>query len=139
MARQAGPRDRVLLEGEMGAGKSTFARAVIEAAGVGARAEGSPTFALVHEYHGTRGPIAHLDLYRLKSEVELEEAGLLDVLWSAEALVLVEWVSNWPELEARLLDRDRGPVARHAGSRIWRVNLRFSAFENRRDLEIWRA
>src|SRR4051812_18539939 len=68
LARELGRGHRVVLDGEMGAGKSTFARALLEALGIGARAEGSPTFAIMHEYESRLGTVAHLDLYRMKSE-----------------------------------------------------------------------
>src|SRR5581483_10858229 len=66
LADELSPGDRVLLEGPMGAGKSTFARALIRALGVDQGAEGSPTFAIAHEYRskkkGRDCAIVHLDL-----------------------------------------------------------------------------
>src|SRR5271156_4913445 len=66
--------DRVLLEGPLGAGKSTFARALLEGLGVIQPPEGSPSFAIAHEYSCVRGQVVHVDLYRLKHESEIEEA-----------------------------------------------------------------
>src|SRR4051812_19325140 len=68
--------DRVLLEGEMGVGKTTFARALLEGLGVVQPPEGSPTFAIAHEYFSARGDVVHIDFYRLKSEAEIEDAGV---------------------------------------------------------------
>jgi tRNA threonylcarbamoyladenosine biosynthesis protein TsaE len=86
-----GPGDTVLLRGELGAGKSALARAVIGAALGDPRAEiPSPSYTLVNIYETARGPIWHVDLYRLSGEAEeLEELGLEEAI--GEALVLVEW------------------------------------------------
>jgi tRNA threonylcarbamoyladenosine biosynthesis protein TsaE len=76
-------------EGDLGAGKTTFIQAIARGLGVRARAT-SPTYALVHRYRGRRGPVFHLDCYRLRSA---DEAGDLD--WEglvAEGdAILVEW------------------------------------------------
>jgi tRNA threonylcarbamoyl adenosine modification protein YjeE len=87
----------------MGAGKSTLARLILEALGVDRPSEGSPTFALAHEY-GTAGGMAvsHADLYRLKTELELEETGLMEQFWDPGRLVLVEWMDQFPDTMAAL-------------------------------------
>jgi len=88
----------VILLGALGAGKSTFARAMLDAFGTRREAEGSPTFAIAHEYVSTDGiRIVHADGYRLKSEAELEATGLLETLWDPEAVVLFEWMDLFPE------------------------------------------
>ena len=86
-----GPRDTVLLRGELGAGKSALARAVIGAALGDAEAEiPSPSYTLINTYETARGQVWHADLYRLSGEAdELEELGLTEAM--ATALVLVEW------------------------------------------------
>ncbi len=95
------------LEGALGAGKSTFASAVLEGLGAERPPEGSPTFPLVHRYPLRGGGEAiHLDLYRLKSEAEIEAAGLVEDLWNRDAIVLVEWLSMFPVTEAELLEND---------------------------------
>src|SRR4051812_3947202 len=72
LAAELSPGDRVLLEGVMGAGKSTFARALIEALGVRQVPEGSPSFAIAHEYlTDAKLEVIHLDLYRIRSEAEI--------------------------------------------------------------------
>jgi tRNA threonylcarbamoyladenosine biosynthesis protein TsaE len=78
----------VLLSGDLGAGKTTLARAVIRGLGA-AEPVSSPTYALVHHYHGARGDIYHVDAYRLSQP---DDAADLDweTLASADAL-LVEW------------------------------------------------
>lgn len=94
---------RLLLRGPMGAGKSTFARAFLEAFGVDRAAEGSPTFAIAHEYQSVDGVrLVHADGYRLRGDGELEETGLLETLWDPACLVLFEWMELFPETEAAL-------------------------------------
>lgn len=94
LARRLAPHiqasDLILLEGDLGAGKTFFARALCRALGVPpSLAVTSPTFTLVHEYDG-RLPIAHADLYRLRDPAELPELGLRER--RAEGVVLlVEW------------------------------------------------
>ena len=79
----------VTLAGDLGAGKTTLARAICRGYGV-ADAVTSPTYALVHEYASPRGPVYHLDLYRLERPAELDALGW-DEIVAAHALVLVEW------------------------------------------------
>jgi len=83
------PGDVLLLKGDLGAGKSTLARAIIRTLADDPALEvPSPTFTLVQAYE-TRVPVRHFDLYRLSSPDELEELGLDEAL--QEAAVLVEW------------------------------------------------
>ncbi len=89
LGRSLEPGTVLAFEGELGAGKTTFIQAIARGLGVTEGAT-SPTYALVHRYHGRRGPVFHLDCYRLKSP---DEAADLD--WeSLEAegdAILVEW------------------------------------------------
>ncbi|MBB3227409.1 tRNA threonylcarbamoyladenosine biosynthesis protein TsaE [Luteibacter sp. Sphag1AF] len=77
------------LHGDLGAGKTTFARAFLGAIGVGERIK-SPTYSLVEGYEVDGRPAFHLDLYRIADPGELEWLGL-DALAEPGAIVLVEW------------------------------------------------
>ncbi len=79
----------IYLHGELGAGKTSFARALLGAAGVGERIK-SPTYSLVEGYLAGDRPAWHLDLYRIADPDELQWLGL-DSLADPAALVLVEW------------------------------------------------
>lgn len=95
----------VTITGELGAGKTTLARAICR--GYGVRDEvTSPTFALVHRYDAPRSPVFHLDLYRLRGPDELTNIGWDDVL-GEDALVLVEW----PERAGERLPQEHVPIS----------------------------
>ena len=81
----------VYLKGELGAGKTTFARGFLRAMGVDDPVR-SPTFNLVELYPAGALTVAHIDLYRLKSPAELESLGLRE--WAREGCV---WLVEWPE------------------------------------------
>ncbi len=81
----------VALAGDLGAGKTTLARAIC--AGIGVHDAGSvtsPTYAILQQYDAPNGPVVHADLYRLKSDRELETLGWDELVESAPVL-LVEW------------------------------------------------
>ncbi len=84
----------LLLTGELGAGKSTFARALIRAAGYEG-AVPSPTYTLVEPYNLSRGSIYHVDLYRVSDEEELRFLG-----WNEldDGCRIVEWPDRAPGL-----------------------------------------
>lgn len=83
---QAG--DVLLLEGNLGAGKTVFAQGVAEGLGITDPVT-SPTFTLIHEYEG-RLALYHVDLYRLAGGADAAAIGLEDYLWG-EGVTLVEW------------------------------------------------
>lgn len=98
LARELTPGDIVLLEGDLGAGKTALARAIIRSLAADPALDvPSPTFALVQPYDTARGPVLHADLYRLGDPREVDELGLLD---NAAAIVLVEWAERSPEIVA---------------------------------------
>ncbi|WP_243028336.1 tRNA (adenosine(37)-N6)-threonylcarbamoyltransferase complex ATPase subunit type 1 TsaE [Thermus albus] len=78
----------VVLEGPLGAGKTTFARFVAEALGFGGRVT-SPSYTLIHTYPTPEGPLVHADLYRLKDPALLLPQ--LEASREGARLLLVEW------------------------------------------------
>jgi tRNA threonylcarbamoyladenosine biosynthesis protein TsaE len=87
----------VLLIGNLGAGKTTLAKGIVEGRNV-VRADevSSPTFTLIHQY-GEAEPVYHIDLYRLDEAREVESLGL-DDLFASGSLVLLEWAERFPSL-----------------------------------------
>jgi tRNA threonylcarbamoyladenosine biosynthesis protein TsaE len=86
----------LLLEGDLGYGKTVFARGVATALGILPDEVSSPSFTLVHEYKGGRVPLFHIDLYRLETpEEEVGTLGLEEIL-AAGGVVLVEWGEKLP-------------------------------------------
>ncbi len=81
----------IALIGPLGAGKTLFVKGVAEGLGLDPASVASPTFVIASEYPAPGGRrLAHVDLYRLRSEAELEAAGFLDLL-APGAIVAVEW------------------------------------------------
>ena len=114
-------RGLVLLVGELGAGKTTLTKGIVEARGA-ARSDdvSSPTFTLIHEY-GDPVRVYHVDLYRLDNAEQARRLGL-EELFEEAALVLVEWGERFPEL----LPQEHITIRlRHAG-------------EDQRIVELWR-
>ena len=88
----------------MGAGKTTFVKAICEELGV-EDVITSPTFAIVNEYEAKGQPIFHFDFYRIKKLDEVYDMGYEDYFYSG-ALCFIEW----PELIEELLPEDAGKV-----------------------------
>lgn len=92
LAAMLKPGDLVFLEGDLGAGKSTLARAVIRSLADDPEHEvPSPTFTIIQPYEA-RHPLLHVDLYRLSAPDEIDELGISEALSSA--IVLVEWAER---------------------------------------------
>ena len=100
LARALAPRllpgDVILLSGEVGAGKTHFARCLIQASLTIPEDVPSPTYTLVQVYPGQNAEIWHSDLYRLSNVSEVEELGLLEAF--TEAICLVEWPDRLGDL-----------------------------------------
>lgn len=93
--------DVVALEGDLGTGKTTFARAFIQALAEGPEEVPSPTFTIAQAYETPRGTVHHFDLYRLSGgEEETAELGFDDAF--ADGISLIEWPDR---LGSRLPDR----------------------------------
>jgi tRNA threonylcarbamoyl adenosine modification protein YjeE len=106
------PGDAIALHGDLGAGKTTFARALVRALLGDDEAEvPSPTFALMQLYDAPRLKLAHLDLYRLADESETDELGVADILDIGAIIV------EWPERAPALLPPDRLDILIREGSR----------------------
>ena len=86
--------------GKMGAGKTTFIKAICEELGV-EDVITSPTFAIVNEYTADAGPVFHFDFYRIKKLEEVYDMGFEDYFYSG-SLCLIEW----PELIEEVLPED---------------------------------
>lgn len=90
------PKDVLLLHGPVGAGKSHFARGLIQSLQTPPEDVPSPTFTLVQTYETSKGPIWHCDLYRMSGADELIELGLLDAF--DDAITIIEWPDRLGEL-----------------------------------------
>jgi tRNA threonylcarbamoyladenosine biosynthesis protein TsaE len=124
------PGDIVALQGDLGAGKTTFARAFIHARGAPDEDVPSPTFTLVQTYETADATIWHFDLYRVAAAAEAWELGIEEAFCDT-AIALIEWPdrlgSLLPQnrLEITLEFGDR-PTARRAvvaASAAWRARL----------------
>ncbi len=91
------PKKVILFFGEMGAGKTTFIKALTQKLGVQSNTS-SPTFSLVNEYQDHNGaPLYHFDVYRLKTETEAYDMGIDEYLYSGH-WCLIEWPEKIPTL-----------------------------------------
>ena len=95
------PKQVVLLEGAMGAGKTKFTQILVEV--LGGDVISSPSFAIHNEYEISAGVLDHLDLYRLEDEDDLESTGFWDLFIKDKGLIVIEWADR---LQPEFLPRD---------------------------------
>jgi tRNA threonylcarbamoyladenosine biosynthesis protein TsaE len=110
IATRARPGDVIALKGELGAGKTSFARAFIRARG-SAEEVPSPTFTLVQVYEPGGAAVWHFDAYRLRDPEEAWELGIEDAFRDGISLI------EWPERLGPLLPARRLEIALSAGAR----------------------
>ncbi len=119
LAPRLSPGDVLLLEGPIGAGKTHFARSLIQSLLPIAEDVPSPTFTLVQVYDGPVSEIWHADLYRLSAPDEVVELGLTDAF--EDAICLVEWPDRLAELapeNALTLQFEISPHVEHRTLRL---------------------
>ncbi len=108
----------VFFEGDLGSGKTTLVQAMVRGLGVPGNAT-SPTYSLVHRYQGARGPVFHLDCYRLRSPDEAADLDWETLMREGDAL-LIEWPERAgsylpaPTLRCRLAHVDQEDLRRLA-------------------------
>lgn len=122
------PRPAVItLAGDLGAGKTTLARALCAGLGVTDLDQvTSPTFSLVQQYPAPRGPITHVDLYRLRTDAELDALGWDELVATAPVLLI-----EWPERATATLPRDTIAISlTHDPLDPKRRNLRIQASQS---------
>ena len=91
LAPDLAPPKLVLLQGELGAGKTTLVKGIVEEYSVTTREQvTSPTFTLIHEYRSPQADIYHIDLYRVDTPRQLETLAI-DDLFGPRSLILIEW------------------------------------------------
>ena len=122
IAEKISPKDCIFLIGEIGVGKTTFARSIInyiqEREGLSKTQVLSPTFNLLYEYEIKKLKIMHYDLYRIKKSSEIIQLGIFDE--DMEKIKIIEW----PQLiEVDVIDR-------------LEIKLNYSRKENERELSL---
>ena len=95
LARQLKPGDVVVLQGELGAGKSELTRGIAKGLGV-TETVTSPSFTILNVYDSGRCPLYHFDWYRIESADELYELGMDEYL-GGDGIAVVEWAERCPE------------------------------------------
>jgi len=85
--------ETIALYGPLGAGKTALVRGIAQGLGASPMAVTSPTFVVIHEYDQGRLPLAHVDLYRIRTARELESTGLIEYL-SGQTVTAIEWADK---------------------------------------------
>ncbi|MFU8779976.1 MAG: tRNA (adenosine(37)-N6)-threonylcarbamoyltransferase complex ATPase subunit type 1 TsaE [Kiritimatiellia bacterium] len=119
LVAQLQPGDVVALFGDLGSGKTVFARGLASALGVHAPVS-SPTYTIQHTYVGSQGHVHHIDLYRLMTP---DDVDMLDLTtcWESDAITIIEWA----ERAGNLLP-----------PQTWRITISAGALPDARQIQI---
>lgn len=104
-----------LIEGEMGAGKTTLIRELCKSLGVSDNVS-SPTFSLVNEYKSSKGPVYHFDFYRINSLSEALDAGVEEYFYSGHPCFI-----EWPDIVRAILPEKFARVEIELGDNLQRI------------------
>ena len=85
--------ETIALYGPLGAGKTALVRGIAQGLGASPATVTSPTFVVIHEYDQGRLPLAHMDLYRIRSPRDLESTGLIEY-FSGQTVTVIEWADK---------------------------------------------
>ena len=122
------PKDIVLLRGDLGLGKTTLTRAIINEIGLKKEEGPSPTFTLLQTYDTKCGPLYHFDFYRIRKPEEIYELGIEDAY--AFGITLIEWGEKMGPLEpikrALIID-----MSMHNEERTFTVQSANPSWQNR--------
>jgi len=120
LAGQLRPPKLVLLRGDLGAGKTTLVKGIVEGFKAASQEEvTSPTFTLIHEYHSPQAEIYHIDLYRVDTQRELETLGI-DDLFGPRSLVIIEWGEKFERFRK---ERDVEIAIERTGENLRRISV----------------
>lgn len=117
LASELAPFRLILLQGDLGTGKTTLVKGIAEGLKAAEQEEvTSPTFTLIHEYRGPETSVFHIDLYRIEKRRELDTLGIDELLTQENNLLLIEWGEKFAQIVSasdgtvaitRLSDQDR--------------------------------
>lgn len=99
LAAELAPFRLILLQGDLGTGKTTLVKGIAEGLKAAAQEEvTSPTFTLIHEYRGPEISVFHIDLYRIEKRRELDTLGIDELLTQERNLLLIEWGEKFAQI-----------------------------------------
>jgi len=121
LAELLAPPKLVLLQGDLGAGKTTLVKGIAAAFEAASEEDvTSPTFTLIHEYRGPRANLYHIDLYRIDTQRELDTLAI-DDLRGEDSILLIEWGEKFPRF---VRERDVEIVLNREGEAERRITIR---------------
>ena len=121
LAELLAPPKLVLLQGDLGAGKTTLVKGIAAAFDAASEEDvTSPTFTLIHEYRGPRANLYHIDLYRIDTQRELDTLAI-DDLRGEDSILLIEWGEKFPRF---VRERDVEIVLNREGEAERRITIR---------------